>query len=57
MAETYAKKASEIEYWLNDSDENVRDFARSHIESLLLTEKRERERATEKLRFANLATA
>jgi hypothetical protein len=49
MAEAYAKKASEIEYWLNDSDESVRGFAQAHIESLLLTEKRERERATEEI--------
>lgn len=47
MAEAYAKKANEIEYWLNDSDKNVRNFASYHIESLLLSEKRERERATE----------
>ena len=32
---------------LSDSDEKVKTFAKSHIESLLLTEKRERERATE----------
>ena len=43
MAEAYAKKAAEIEHWLSDSDENVRDFAKSHIESLLLTEQLERE--------------
>lgn len=49
MAEAYLKKAAEIEHWLNDSDKNVRDFAKSHIESLLLTEKRERERATEEI--------
>ena len=47
MAEAYAKKANEIEYWLKDSDQHVRDFAKSHIESLLLTEQSERERATE----------
>ena len=49
MAEACAKKAAEIEYWLSDSDEKVRSFAKSHIESLLLTEKRERERATEEI--------
>lgn len=41
MAEAYVKKAAEIEHWLNDSDKNVRDFAKLHVESLLLTDKRE----------------
>ena len=49
MAEAYAKKVAEIEYWLDDGDANVRDFAKSHIEGLKLSEQQERERASEEI--------
>jgi hypothetical protein len=49
MAEAYAQKVVEIEYWLKDDDSNVRDFAQSHIEDLRLSEQHERERASEEI--------
>lgn len=49
MADAYANKAIEIEYWLNDDDENVRNFTKAYIDNLLRSEKSERERATEEI--------
>jgi len=49
MAEAYSRKADEIEYWLDDQDKHVREFAKSHIETLKIDEKLERERAQESI--------
>ncbi|MEM8796518.1 MAG: hypothetical protein AAGE61_13195 [Pseudomonadota bacterium] len=49
MAEAYAQKVVEIGYWLNDGDANVRNFAKSYIEDVSLSEQQERERASEEI--------
>ena len=47
IANAYARKATEIEHWLSDENENVQAFAEAYIKQLKLTEERERERAAE----------
>ncbi len=49
MAEAYAKKAKEIEFWRSDENEKVREFADAYLEMLAAYEERERKHADESI--------
>jgi hypothetical protein len=47
LAEAYARKAEELEYWLSDDEPMVREFAKQYIEQLGRQQQHERRHATE----------
>jgi hypothetical protein len=49
FADAYANKAKEIEYWTEDKNPHVVNFAKTYIEHLRSAEERERKRSTEEI--------